>query len=180
MRHVPEAWWRAAAQKVPHPLAAVGSNNRFLWVNDAFCRLLGYAPAEIEAMRWNEITAPEDVGGDLEAIQEIMDGKRDEYYLEKTYIRKGGEHVVVSLFVHRFPEYGEVTSFIVAAKERDSGAGQIDDLRRDMDKFQSELDRLRNPWPYRWKWCRDNWAIISGVAAGLFALISWVVSFFVK
>jgi len=63
---VPDEWWREACEVVSHPMAAVQpADNTFIWVNQAFERLVGYSRAELREKTWMSITVQEDVGGDL-------------------------------------------------------------------------------------------------------------------
>lgn len=79
MNVVPDGWWKSACEKVNVPLACVCKENRFVWINDEWCKLLGYAPNELLDKTWMEITRNEDVGGDLDAVNEVIEGKREEY-----------------------------------------------------------------------------------------------------
>lgn len=180
MRNVPEDWWQLAAEKVPHPLACVSLDGRFVWCNQAFCELVGYSIRELMDLTWPEITATEDVGGDLAGVQQIKDGERSEYYLEKTYIRKDGAAVRVSLLVHRFPEFGQLTCFIAAASAEGEKVNGSDfrSLKQDVEILRVEIHRLKNPWPARYEFVKANWWIISGVGAGVFAVVTWFVSYF--
>lgn len=64
------------------------SNFNFIEVNDAFCSLLGYSEQELIGMSFKDITHPDHLAGDLEAIQKLYNGELKAYQTEKRYIRK--------------------------------------------------------------------------------------------
>ncbi|MDT0159145.1 MULTISPECIES: PAS domain S-box protein [Bacillaceae] len=61
-------------------------------VNEAFCKFLGYSMEEWAGLTIEDISHPDDYKKDLELLNEILDGKRTEYELEKRYICKDGSH----------------------------------------------------------------------------------------
>ena len=61
-----------------------------LEANPALERMLGYSATELASMRFKDITHPDDVDHNLGLFQELMEGKRDSYQLEKRYLRKEG------------------------------------------------------------------------------------------
>jgi PAS domain S-box-containing protein len=63
---------------------------RFLQVNDAFCRMLGYTEKDLIGKSFQDVTYEEDkkIGGDL--VSELLTGKRDTIELEKRYVHKNG------------------------------------------------------------------------------------------
>lgn len=63
---------------------------RFLQVNPAFCRFLGYSEAELYQLSVLDITAPEDRPMTREFHHEIMTGVRPSLQYEKRYLRKDG------------------------------------------------------------------------------------------
>lgn len=144
---VPPEWWKAACQHMNHPLACVGTDNKFKWVNEAWCRLVGYSPAELYERTWQSITTTDDVGGDYDAVADVIGGTRLSYYLEKSYLRKDKTEVVVELTVHRFPlaPIEELACFVVEAvnKQHDH---EIASLRAQLDIITQAVDDME-----RWK-----------------------------
>ena len=80
-------------------MARVGLDGHFLQVNCKLCEIIGYSETELMALDFQQITHPDDLGGDLHLLQQTLAGKRDQYTLEKRYIRKGGEIVWINLTV---------------------------------------------------------------------------------
>lgn len=110
------AWWKLACEKNPDPVAFVGLDDHFLFCNKAWCKLLGYAESELKERTWKDITKQEDIGADESETDGIKHGDKDDYYLEKTYIRRDKSEIFIKLYVHRYPESGNHEGYVVFAK----------------------------------------------------------------
>ena len=58
--------------------------------NRAYQLMLGYTAEELAQISFRDYTHPEDVGQNLVVFEELMEGKREAYELEKRYIAKNG------------------------------------------------------------------------------------------
>ncbi|MDC3988808.1 PAS domain S-box protein [Polyangium jinanense] len=81
----------------PIGMAVVGLDGRFLRVNRVLCDIVGYAREELERLRFQDITHPEDREVDLEQAARLIRGDVERYQLAKRYVRKTGEVVDVML-----------------------------------------------------------------------------------
>src|SRR5436309_14284524 len=84
--------------------AAVGMgvtdlDGRFVRVNDALARLLGYRHDELIGMHFADLTLEEEVGKAMQALSALVSGRLSVYQTEKRYRRADGELVWVSLSV---------------------------------------------------------------------------------
>ncbi|WP_017720002.1 PAS domain S-box protein [Kamptonema formosum] len=61
---------------------------QFFKVNQAFCNLLGYAPAELAALNFLDITHPDNLREEIPYIQEVLEGETNGYKLEKRLVKK--------------------------------------------------------------------------------------------
>src|SRR5690242_21213989 len=76
---------------------AVGSlEGRFLQVNEALCRMLGYEEQELVQRSFQEITHGEDQQASQEFQQELLATSQSRVY-EKRYLRKDGTTVWVRI-----------------------------------------------------------------------------------
>jgi PAS domain S-box-containing protein len=66
---------------------------RWVDVNDAFCRMLGYSREEMLSTSWPDITHPDDVDLDLVPFRKMGEGMLDRYSVEKRFIHKQGYYV---------------------------------------------------------------------------------------
>jgi diguanylate cyclase (GGDEF)-like protein/PAS domain S-box-containing protein len=77
-------------------MALVMPDGRWLQVNDAICGMLGYAEDELLALSFQDITHPDDLVADLGLLQQVLDGERASYHMEKRYLHREG-HIVHAL-----------------------------------------------------------------------------------
>lgn len=94
-------------------MAHVAPDGSWLRVNRRVSEIVGYAPDELITLTFQDITHPDDLDIDLGLLQETIEGERDNYQIDKRYIRKDGSIVWVGLTVGcvRKPS-GEVDYFI--------------------------------------------------------------------
>jgi diguanylate cyclase (GGDEF)-like protein/PAS domain S-box-containing protein len=74
-------------------MALVRPDGRFLRVNEAVCRMLGYSEEEFLTLSIADITHPDDYADDLEQLERMLEGGADAYQMEKRNLHKDG-HVV--------------------------------------------------------------------------------------
>jgi PAS domain S-box-containing protein len=101
-----EARYRAIFENAAVGIARVTPNGRFEEVNQRLCDILGYAPEELLAKTFGDITYPDDLKADLTAMERILAGESTTYLREKRYFRKDGSVVWANLavFMIRKPE----------------------------------------------------------------------------
>jgi PAS domain S-box-containing protein len=79
-------------------------------VNQTFCQLVGYSEDELLHMRFQDFTHPDDVHPDEALLEQVLQGQRDRYSIEKRYMRKDGQlvwaHLTVAV-VRRSPDVPE-------------------------------------------------------------------------
>ncbi|SEI73458.1 sensor domain-containing protein [Frateuria terrea] len=74
-------------------MALVRPDGRFLRVNEAVCRMLGYSEEEFLTLSIADITHPDDYADDAAQLQQMLAGDSDAYQMEKRNLHKDG-HVV--------------------------------------------------------------------------------------
>jgi PAS domain S-box-containing protein len=67
--------------------------------NQSLCEMLGYTEEELKELSFVGITYPADVPRNLELLNELIEGKRESYHMEKRYLHKSGTAVWVLLGV---------------------------------------------------------------------------------
>ena len=83
----------------PIGMALVSPEGKWLQVNDALCRMVGYSKEELLQSTFQDITHPDDLNTDLEHVQEMLRKERTTYQMKKRYIRKDKTVVWVLLSV---------------------------------------------------------------------------------
>ncbi len=78
-------------------MAALRPDRTWLEVNESFCRMLGYTQEEMYACSWVDLHHPDDLAESEVAFNRLVNGKDEEYSLEKRLIRKDGSLVYVRI-----------------------------------------------------------------------------------
>lgn len=66
-------------------MALVSVEGRWMQVNKALCRLLGYSAEQLQTLTFQQITWPEDLRADLAQLKRLMKGEIESYSIEKRY-----------------------------------------------------------------------------------------------
>lgn len=85
-----EQLFREVFDHAPIGLALVAPDLRWLDVNQAFCRILGYDESELLQLRVADLTHPDDRATDERLLGEAMAGRRSHASREKRYVHKLG------------------------------------------------------------------------------------------
>lgn len=80
-------------------LALADFEGRLLEVNQAYGRMLGYEPEEMQGVSVSQFTHPEDFGQEAAFLAAIARGEQDSYQMEKRYIHRDGREFWVDLAV---------------------------------------------------------------------------------
>jgi diguanylate cyclase (GGDEF)-like protein/PAS domain S-box-containing protein len=95
-----EAAFRLAFEAAPVGMSVFDMRDepgRFMRVNAAMCRMLGYSRDELLTMSMVVITHPEDRDDTFSAYQRAIEGTQESFRTEKRYVRSDGESIWVSL-----------------------------------------------------------------------------------
>ncbi|MEA3015349.1 MAG: hypothetical protein QOI38_71, partial [Sphingomonadales bacterium] len=102
-------------------IGKLAPDGRFLLVNQPFCELTGYDRKALIAGAFQQITHPDDLEADLEAVQALLAGEAERYSRDKRYVRKNGRVVWVRVTVSLVRDArGEPDFFIKVAQNIDA------------------------------------------------------------
>lgn len=94
-------------------MALVSLEGRWLDVNEALCRILGYPREELLQVDFQRLTHPADLQTDLALVEDLLAGRRSHYHLEKRYIGRDGNVIWARLSVSLVRnECGEPLHFV--------------------------------------------------------------------
>ncbi len=96
-REEKQALFRQAFDYAPIGMAIVGLDSKFIEINHAFCRMLGYKADQLAQLDLYAITHPNDLEQIISLTQQILEGKIRHSYVEKRYIHKNKQAVWVML-----------------------------------------------------------------------------------
>lgn len=88
-----ERHFNTAFDDSPIGMDLVDLRGRFVRVNAAYCRMLGYTSEQLVGKHIREITHPDDLPADQQSMREFLAGERRTYQTEKRYLRSDGETV---------------------------------------------------------------------------------------
>jgi diguanylate cyclase (GGDEF)-like protein/PAS domain S-box-containing protein len=98
-------------------MSLVTTGGRYLRVNRALCEITGYPEDELLGKTFGEITHPDDVDTDLDALRDLIDGERYGYRTEKRYLHAEGHPVWVSLNVSPIYDSDGAVSYLLSQVE---------------------------------------------------------------
>jgi PAS domain S-box-containing protein len=93
-----EEQFRLLFEVAPIGMAITGVDGRFLRVNQALCATLGYSEGDLLLRTIADITHPDDLLTHVGLSQELMDGTRSFYQIEKRYMDRNGQ--VIDALLH--------------------------------------------------------------------------------
>lgn len=134
-----EALFRQAFEHTGIGMAIVGLDGRWLRVNAAVAEIVGYTPAELHRLTFQDITHPADLAADTAFVRELIAGERQWYTMAKRYVRRDGSiaHVQLTASLARSPE-GQPLHFLSAIQDitdRVTAEQALDEAHR----FQRDL-----------------------------------------
>ena len=96
---IAERRFRKSFESAPIGIALVGTDGRWLRVNEALCRILGYTQRELSSLTFQDITHPDDLDEDLGLVEQVLADEIEGYTLEKRYFHKSGRVITAQLDV---------------------------------------------------------------------------------
>jgi PAS domain S-box-containing protein len=141
-----EARFQVTFENAPVGMAHVAPDGRWLRVNEALCRILGYAPDELTAKSFQDVTYADDVAASIARVDQMRDGKIDRYDADKRYLRKDGTIVWVRLTVSGVRRNDGSIDYLVTVVEDISARKYAEEeLRKSEERFRSSL--VHSPLP---------------------------------
>ncbi|MBD0833610.1 PAS domain-containing sensor histidine kinase [Aestuariibaculum sediminum] len=126
-------------------MAILNTEGQWLKVNKALCDIIGYTEEELKKLTFQDITHPDDLDLDLALLQEVIDGKRDHYHMEKRYFHKNRKIVYIQLSVSVVRKNNkEVLHFISQITDITQLKKQEQQLKKIISITQDQNERLKN------------------------------------
>lgn len=137
LRHEQERF-RSVFEASPIGIALVGPTGRWLEVNRALCKIVGYSRDELLEIDFQTITHPDDLDLDLDYLRQMLDAKITSYQMEKRYFHKDGEVVWILLTVSLVWNADGTPSHFVSQIQDITKRKQSEEMAR---QYLSELER---------------------------------------
>jgi PAS domain S-box-containing protein len=85
-----EERWRRLFEASSAGMALTDMTGRYIATNSAFQKMLGYSDEEFKSLTAIDITHPEEIAATEDVVAEFASGGRQEYHVDKRYIKKDG------------------------------------------------------------------------------------------
>ena len=112
-----EARWRSVFENSAVGVALTDLNGRFIATNPVFQKMLGYTEEELQKHSFLDITHEADREHNWTLVQDLLEGKRQQFQIEKQYRCKDGKLVWVRNNVSIVPGTEQVPRFLMALSE---------------------------------------------------------------
>jgi formate hydrogenlyase transcriptional activator len=112
-----EERWRSVFTNSAIGVALTDLQGRFFATNPVYQEMVGYSHAELETISFLELTHPDDREANWALAIELLEGKRQQFQVEKRYRRKDGSLIWVSNNVSLVPGTESMSRFIMALSE---------------------------------------------------------------
>src|ERR1700733_724235 len=139
-----EERWRSVYENSAIGVALTDLNGRFLAVNRAYEKMLGYNAEELRELTFLEITEEDYRDANRELIVELLEGKRQQFQIEKQYRRKDGTLRWVSNNVSLVPGTESMPRFIMALSEDITDRKQAEAALRKSEEQNRTLLQINN------------------------------------
>jgi PAS domain S-box-containing protein len=141
-----EARFRATFDKAAVGIAHIALDGRWLRVNGALCRILGYPIDELLTKSGQDVTYPDDLATDLARVQLVREGKIESYDAEARYLRKDGAIIWARKTVGCVrKDDGSIDYFVCVIEDISARRQAEKELRENEERFRSSL--LHCPLP---------------------------------
>ncbi|HMP89865.1 MAG TPA: PAS domain S-box protein [Kiritimatiellia bacterium] len=128
---------RSLMRDSPIGTAIVAPDGRWLEVNPMMCEILGYAREELLTSSIQVVTHPEDLPGDMENVQRLLDGKITKYQMEKRYIHKNGKLIWAQLNVSLVRNADGTPRHFISHVQDITARRQMEEQYRQSQKMES-------------------------------------------
>jgi PAS domain S-box-containing protein len=141
-----ETRFQATFENAAVGIANVAPDGRWLRVNRALCRIVGYPADELVTKSFQDITHPDDLAADLAQVEHIRDGEINSYEIDKRYLRKDGAIVWVRVTVGCVRKSdGSIDYFVSVVEDISARKHAEEELRKSEERFRSSL--VHSPLP---------------------------------
>jgi len=139
-----EERWRSIFENSAIGVALTDLNGRFLATNSAYHKMLGYTEEELRKLTFLDITHEDYRESNWVLITELLEGKREQFQVEKQYWRKDGSSIWVSNNVSLVPGTENVPRFIMALSEDISERKRAEEALRKSEERSRTLLEINN------------------------------------
>ena len=112
-----EERWRSVFETSAIGVALTDLNGRFIATNPVYQKMLGYSEEALEKLSFLDVTHEEDHELNRTLVIELLEGKRQQFQIEKRYRRQNGDLIWVRNNISIVPGTERVPQFMMALSE---------------------------------------------------------------
>ncbi len=145
-----EERFRFAFDEAPIGVAIVALDGRFLRVDRALARIVGYSPEELTGLTFQAITHPEDLDADLEQRDKLARGEIAVTQFAKRYVHKNGSIVDVILRSASVRDRGGAPLYFVTQVEDVTERRRAEQALRRSEESLRQAQRVAHLGSWDW------------------------------
>jgi PAS domain S-box-containing protein len=134
-----EERWRSVFENSAVGVALTDLNGRFIATNPVYESMLGYSAQELQQLTFTDITQEGDLEHNRKLIDELVEGKRQQFQTEKQYRRRDGNSVWVRNNVSIVPGTERVPRSLMTLSEDITERKQAEEA---LGRARSELSNV--------------------------------------
>jgi PAS domain S-box-containing protein len=155
-----EERWRSIFENSAIGVALTDLNGRFLATNHVYQTIVGYTEQELLALCFLDVTHEDYREANWALISELLEGKRQQFQIEKKYLRKDGSSIWVSNNVSLVPGAERAPRFIMALSEDITQRKRAEEALQRSEGYLAEAQKLTHTGSWR---CRSlRWKMSFG------------------
>jgi formate hydrogenlyase transcriptional activator len=139
-----EERWRSVFENSAIGVALTDLNGRFLATNTIYQKMVGYSEEELQTLSFVEITHADYREANGALIAELLEGKQQQFQIEKQYRRKDGTAIWVRNNVSLVPATDRTPRFIMALSEDITVRKQAEEALRKSEQVKRSLLDINN------------------------------------
>ena len=129
--------YQATFERAGVGIGHTAPDGRWLRVNQKLCDITGYTREELLGLTYRDITHPDNVERDAEAVRGMLSGERQSYATEKRYIRRDGSEVWVNLTVSPLRDSAGALRYFISVIE------DVSERKRAEERLRESEAQLR-------------------------------------
>src|SRR5246127_2208538 len=145
-----EERWRSVFENSAIGVALTDLNGRFLVTNHVYQTIVGYTEEELRALCFLDLTHEDYREANWALITELLEGKRQQFQIEKKYLRKDGSSIWVSNNVSLVPGTERGPRFIMALSEDITQRKRAEEALRRSEAYLAEAQKLTHTGSWVW------------------------------
>src|SRR5580693_3814426 len=139
-----EERWRSVFENSAIGVALTDLSGRFLATNPVYQKMVGYSEEELRALSFVDITHGDHRDANWGLAFELLEGKRQQFQIEKQYRRKNGSLIWVSNNVSLVPGTESRPRFIMALSEDITERKMAEEALRKSEQMKRSLLDINN------------------------------------